>query len=89
MFRDQTFHISASSYFKMRLECQYISGNTCAIAEVGSGHAVPVDVSVSLPEGLTDATGQPVSRRRLLLDGSGTELFKPSFCQSTTGDLAL
>ncbi len=79
LFRDQTFHISASSYFKMRLECQYISGNTCAIAEAGSGHAVPVDVSVSLPEGLTDATGQPVSRRRLLLDGSGTELFKPSF----------
>ncbi|MBO1541379.1 hypothetical protein J3361_24860 [Pseudomonas sp. OA65] len=79
LFRDQTFHISASSYFKMRLECQHISGNTCAIAEAGSGHAVPVDVSVSLPDGLTDATGQPVNRRRLLLDGSGTELFKPSF----------
>jgi hypothetical protein len=79
LFRDQRFHISASSRFKMALECQYVSGNTCAIAETATGHAVPVDVSVSLPEGLTDAAGQPVNQRRLLRDGSGTELFQPSF----------
>lgn len=79
LFRDQRFHISASSRFKMGLECQYISGNTCALSETGTGHAVPVDVSVSLPDGLTDAAGQPVNRRRLLLDGSGTELFQPGF----------
>ncbi|MDO7899584.1 hypothetical protein [Pseudomonas citrulli] len=77
LFRDQRFHISASSRFKMALECQYNSGNTCAIAETATGHAVPVDVSVSLPDGLTDASGQPVNRRRLLRDGSGTELFQP------------
>ena len=77
LFRDQRFHISASSRFKMALECQYVSGNTCAIAETGTGHAVPVDVSVTLPDGLTDAAGQPVNRRRLLRDGSGTELFQP------------
>ncbi|WP_207281092.1 hypothetical protein [Pseudomonas sp. FW300-N2F2] len=77
LFRDQRFHISASSRFKMGLECQHISGNTCAIAETGTGHAVPVDVSVTLPDGLTDASGQPVNRRRLLRDGSGTELFQP------------
>ena len=77
LFRDQRFHISASSRFKMALECQTISGNTCAVTETGSGHAVPVDVSVSLPNGLTDAGGQPVNHRRLLRDGSGTELFQP------------
>ncbi|SDB04658.1 hypothetical protein [Pseudomonas sp. NFACC13-1] len=77
LFRDQRFHISASSRFKMGLECQHISGNTCAITETGTGHAVPVDVSVTLPDGLTDASGQPVNRRRLLRDGSGTELFQP------------
>ncbi|WP_414479207.1 hypothetical protein [Pseudomonas bijieensis] len=77
LFRDQRFHISASSRFKMALECERISGNTCAIAEAGTGHAVPVDVSVTLPDGLTDAGGQPVNRRRLLRDGSGTELFQP------------
>jgi len=77
LFRDQRFHISASSRFKMALECQQISGNTCAITETGTGHAVPVDVSVTLPDGLTDAGGQPVNRRRLLRDGSGTELFQP------------
>ncbi|EJL01868.1 hypothetical protein PflQ2_1027 [Pseudomonas fluorescens Q2-87] len=79
LFRDQRFHISASSRFKMGLECQYVSGNTCAITETGTGHSVPVDVSVSLPDGLTDAAGQPVNRRRLLRDGSGTELFQPGF----------
>ncbi|AHL35737.1 hypothetical protein CD58_23970 [Pseudomonas brassicacearum] len=77
--RDQRFHISASSRFKMGLECQYVSGNTCAISETGTGHAVPVDVSVTLPDGLTDAAGQPVNRRQLRLDGSGTELFQPGF----------
>jgi len=77
LFRDQRFHISASSRFKMGLECQYVSGNTCAISETDTGHAVPVDVSVTLPDGLTDAAGQPVNRRQLRLDGSGTELFQP------------
>ncbi|MGX1176655.1 hypothetical protein [Pseudomonas sp. R151218B TE3479] len=77
LFRDQRFHISASSRFKMGLECQHISGNTCAITETATGHAVPVDVSVTLPDGLMDASGQPVNRRRLLRDGSGTELFQP------------
>lgn len=77
LFRDQRFHISASSRFKMALECQYLSGNTCAISETDTGHTVPVDVSVTLPDGLTDAGGQPVNRRRLLRDGSGTELFQP------------
>ncbi len=77
LFRDQRFHISASSRFKMALECQHISDNTCAIAETATGHTVPVDVSVTLPDGLTDASGQPVNRRRLLRDGSGTELFQP------------
>ncbi len=79
LFRDQRFHISASSRFKMGLECQHISGNTCAIAETGTGHAVPVDVSVTLPDGLTDGAGQPVNRRRLLRDGIGTELLQPGF----------
>ncbi|AUO48494.1 hypothetical protein [Pseudomonas ogarae] len=77
LLRDQRFHISTSSRFKMLLECQHPNGNTCAVSEAGSGHAVPVDVSVTLPDGLTDASGQPVSRRRLLRDGSGTELFQP------------
>ncbi|MGN8345690.1 hypothetical protein ACLEJQ_19000 [Pseudomonas sp. SMV71] len=77
LFRDQRFHISASSRFKMALECQYLSGNTCAISETDTGHTVPVDVSVTLPDGLTDGAGQPVNRRPLLRDGSGTELFQP------------
>ena len=78
LFRDQTFSISTSSRFKMNLECQYSQDSkTCSLYEPRSGHGVPLLVSVSLPHGLTDADGQTINRRRLLLDGSGTELFQP------------
>jgi hypothetical protein len=78
LFRDQTFNISASSRFKMQLDCQYgDGGNQCMLLEPVSGGAVPVSISVTLPSGLNDAAGQPVSRRPLLRDGSGTELFQP------------
>jgi hypothetical protein len=80
LFKDQTFNISASSRFKMELECQYTQdGNTCSLQEPISGHVVPLNISVSLPHGLTDASGQPVTRRQLLLNGSGTKLFQPGF----------
>lgn len=79
LFRDQTFNISSSSRFKMRLECEYsMAGKTCALLEPTSGHGVPLNVSVTLPNGLEDANG-PVNRRPLLIDGSGTELFQPAF----------
>jgi len=78
LFRDQTFHISASSRFKMQLECQYMQdANNCSLREPVSGHAVPLSVSVSLPHGLSDATGKPVTRQPLRRDGSGSELFQP------------
>lgn len=39
---------------------------------------MPLNTSVSLPSGLTDAGERTVQRRPLFLDGSGTELFQPS-----------
>lgn len=80
LFRDQTFNVSSSSRFKMQLECQYPDGgNTCALRDSASGHAVPLNIAVTLPAGMTEASGQPVSRRPLLLDGTGTELFVPGY----------
>ncbi|WP_407681934.1 hypothetical protein [Pseudomonas hamedanensis] len=79
LLRDQTFNIWTSSHFKMNLQCEYYSNNTCALWESTSGHSAPLEVSVTLPNGLTDGAGQPVNRRRLLRDGSGTELFQPGF----------
>ncbi|WP_426157832.1 hypothetical protein [Pseudomonas sp. TSRC2-2] len=79
LFRDQTFNLSASSRFKMNLECQYALGNNCALWEANTGHEVPVEMSVTLPGGLTDSTGNPVNRRPLRRDGVGTELFQPAF----------
>ena len=78
LFRDQTFNLSASSRFKMKIECQYNGGGShCFLYEPLGGHAVPIAMSVSLPGGITDASGQPVNRRALSRDGSGTELFMP------------
>ena len=78
LFRDQTFNLSASSRFKMRLECQYHDGsNNCSVYEPVSGDAAPLDIAVTLPPGMSDASGQSVDRRPLRRDGSGTELFIP------------
>jgi hypothetical protein len=80
LFRDQPFNISASSRFKMQLECEFTQdGKTCSLREPLSGHVVPLNVSVSLPHGLTEGDGQAVNRRQLLRDGSGTQLFQPGF----------
>lgn len=77
LFRDQTVNLWASSHFKMTLECPEPLGNTCSVRNE-AGHQVPLDVRVSLPPGLSDASGRPVNRLPLTLDGSGTELFQPS-----------
>lgn len=77
LFRDQTVNLWASSQFKMTLECAEPLGNTCSVRNE-AGHQVPLDVAVSLPPGLSDASGRPVNRLPLRLDGSGTELFQPS-----------
>lgn len=74
LFRDQTFNIWSSGRFKMQLECQYISGNTCAI-QSEDGAAVPLSISTSMPHGIGDQNGQPVNRLPLLLDGSTSHLF--------------
>ncbi|QVW22332.1 hypothetical protein KJF94_20995 [Pseudomonas hormoni] len=76
LFRDQTFNISASSRFKMKLECGQEMGDTCSLRNADN-HQVPMQISVSLPSGLTRADGSPVNRQPLLLSGSGTELFQP------------
>lgn len=78
LFRDQTFLIASSSRFKMTLECGRVMNNTCGLQNE-AGHEVPLNINVSLPHGLNDATGQPVNRVPLFLDGSRTELFQPGF----------
>ncbi|AZF09314.1 hypothetical protein C4J93_1100 [Pseudomonas sp. R2-37-08W] len=78
LFRDQTFHIYVSSRFKMQLECERVIGDTCALKN-GDGHKVPLDISVSLPHGLTRPDGSGVDRQPLLLSGAGTEEFQPGF----------
>ena len=80
LFKDQTVNLYVSSRFKMGLDCQYADAdNDCRIRDSVSGESVPVNVSVSLPYGITDAAGRPVNRQPLRRDGVGTELFQPTF----------
>jgi hypothetical protein len=77
LFRDQTFNIWTSAPFKMSMECEHYAANsTCALQDE-KNNQVPVDVSVSLPSGLVDADQQAVNRRRLRVDGVGSERFDP------------
>ncbi|KJZ45297.1 MULTISPECIES: hypothetical protein [Pseudomonas] len=80
LFRDQTFNISASSRFKMLLECE-ITGfpYDCLILDPVSKRSVELQVSVSLPNGLTNLAGQPVKRQRLRTGAANAQQFQPGF----------
>jgi len=68
LYRDQTFNISASSRFTMRLDCEHHdagAGSGCAIVDRGGRYGGAVEISVTLPNGLTDSAGQPVRRMPL------------------------
>ncbi len=75
LMRDQTFLISASSRFTMRLECEFDQVEGCAITDRQSGYTGVVNVSVSLPHGLMNSSGQPV--KRMLLGRMASAPFQP------------
>jgi len=78
LFRDQAFNISASSRFKMQVDCQYSSAlSDCAIHDLVSRRSVTLQVYVTLPDGLTTMAGEPVRRRRLYGGNDKFQVFKP------------
>jgi hypothetical protein len=80
LLRDQTFNISASSRFKMQMECQF-SGfpYDCMLHDPVSRRSVELQVSVSLPNGLTGMSGLPVKRQRLRTGQGNSQQFQPDF----------
>ena len=76
LYRDQTFHISASSRFKMFLECN--TPGACYLFSNPATSAAKMNISVSLPNGLTDTSGRPVVRQELLPSESSAVVFQPS-----------
>lgn len=79
LFRDQTFTISASSRFKMQMMCGPGLNGECAIEDAETNRRAEMFVSVSLPNGLTDLSGQPVRRLRLKSGEENALYFKPGF----------
>lgn len=69
LYRDQVFNISASSRFKMQIDCEIPGLYDCMIRDPVSQRAVLVELNVTLPDGLTDLAGVPVKRRRLIRVG--------------------
>jgi hypothetical protein len=61
IFRDQPFHISASSRFKVMLLCSSQGGNTCNLGSP-KGNTTSVQVSMTLPPGITHGGGHAVTR---------------------------
>ncbi|WP_095165990.1 hypothetical protein [Pseudomonas sp. Irchel 3H3] len=80
LFRDQTFNISASSRFKMQIRCgPGVEGGECALEDSEVNRRVALFISVSLPNGITDLSGQPVRRLRLKPGMGNEQYFKPGF----------
>ncbi|WP_348532532.1 hypothetical protein [Pseudomonas sp. PP3] len=80
LFRDQTFNISASSRFKMQLECEFSAVNyDCLLDDRVSRRGVELQVFVTLPNGLTDMSGQAVRHMRLRTGAANALYFQPGF----------
>ncbi|WP_236710398.1 hypothetical protein [Pseudomonas sp. RIT-PI-q] len=79
LFRDQIFNISASTRFKMQLICGIGLIPDCALENRDANRRVQLYVSVSLPNGLTDLSGQPVRHRRLMPGPENAQQFQPGF----------
>lgn len=73
--RDQIFLISSSTPFKMQMTCERTLGDTCAIANA-LGDEVPIDIYVTLPNGLGETSGASVNHKPLLVSGTGTDHFQ-------------
>jgi hypothetical protein len=61
IFRDQPFYISASSRFRVMLLCNSPGGNTCRLGSP-KGNTTEVQVSMSLPTGITHSGGNSAIR---------------------------
>lgn len=57
IYRDQTFHITASSRFKVMMQCSSLGGERCQM--FGGGESADVMTKITLPAGIT-FSGQPV-----------------------------
>ncbi|MFZ3281064.1 hypothetical protein [Pseudomonas sp.] len=65
LYRDQLFYISASTRFKVHMFCGNDGYADCMVRDPVSQRAAAVQLSISLPNGLMGADGQPVKRTYL------------------------
>lgn len=76
IFRDQVFYISASSRFKVMMQCQYSNGGgRCKMYGAG-GNSTDVQTRLTLPAGLASSAG-PVNSY-LLQHNTWSTTFQPT-----------
>lgn len=75
LWADQGFNISSSTPFSMALQCEYLVGTLCGIRNP-TGHTVVVETRLTLPNGLRDASDQPVNRQLL---STTPAVYSPSY----------
>ncbi|CAI8984846.1 hypothetical protein [Pseudomonas sp. IT-P395] len=59
IFRDQLFYLSASSRFKVKMVCNSTGGPACKLGSP-KGNTTEVEVSLSLPTGITGPSGNVI-----------------------------
>ncbi|VVN34992.1 hypothetical protein [Pseudomonas fluorescens] len=64
IFRDQLFYLSASSRFKVLMLCSSTGGPACKLGSP-KGDTTEVEVFLTLPAGITDSSGNNVTRHPL------------------------
>lgn len=64
IYRDQLFYLSASSRFKVLMLCNSTGGPACKLYSP-KGNTTEVETSLTLPNGITDASGAPVELQKL------------------------
>jgi hypothetical protein len=67
IFRDQMFYISASSRFKVMMQCNSLGSERCRMFGAG-GNVTDVRSYLTLPAGLTYENGGPVNRYPLQIN---------------------
>lgn len=78
IYRDQQFYISSSSRFKVRLECEVDGLFDCMLVDPVSRRSAAVQLSITLPNGMTGTDEQPIKRRSLRSGHSNAIEVQPS-----------
>lgn len=89
LVKQQAFNLWSNANFNVRLECAVRIADDCALQTVdGTAHAVPVHVSMTLPDSYRDIANRKVSNRPLKVgDDTSSPIMPVTYVGQTPGNL--